>query len=140
VKHWTASAAIFACLLSLGACGSGNGAGRVGESTRSDKEQIQQLFATYNSAMEARRFDEVCSMNTPEFNDELVVEARGMFGDHRAVTCERALGALAASGYQAPPLRSIVVSGATATGQVGPSSSKWRFARVGSAWKVAYAN
>ena len=140
MKHWTAPAAIFACLLSLGACGSGDGAGTVGESTTSDKEQIQQLFATYNAAMEARRFDDVCSMNTPEFNEELVAEARGMFGDRRAVTCERALRALAAPDYQAPLLKNIAVSGATATGQVGPSSSKWRFARAGSAWKVAFAN
>lgn len=140
MKHRRASAAILACLLSLGACGFGDGEGTVGENTTSEKEQIQQLFASYNAAMEARRFDDVCSMNTPEFNKNLVSEARGMFGDRRVVTCERALHALAAPGFQAPPLKNIAVSGATATGQVGPSSSKWRFARAGSAWKVAYAN
>jgi hypothetical protein len=136
---------IFGSLLSLGACGDGDETTGTGDrssapTTTSEKKQIQQLFARYNSAMESRRFKEVCSLHTAEFNEELLSEVRDAFGDRRPATCERAIRMLVMSDYQPPPLTSIDVSGTTATGRVGPRTSVWQFARVGSAWKVAYAN
>lgn len=139
----TATAVIFGFLLSLGACGDVDGPRDVDEgaeaSAASDKVEIQQLFARYNSAMEGRRYQEVCSLHTRGFNDELVAQVRDVLGD-RPVRCERALRLVAGSPASELTLKAIVVSGATASGRVEPSPSRWRFARVGSVWKVAYAN
>ena len=144
VKRSTAMAVILGWLLTLGACGGADSTGTAGKSSDSnatDQQQIRDVFAAYNSAMKARRFQDVCSLNTPEFNEELVSEAKGAFGDRSPVTCERALRVVAApAGYEAPSLKSIVVSGTTATGRVRAGQTPWRFTRVGGAWKVAYAN
>jgi hypothetical protein len=144
VKRSTATSAVLGCLLTLAACGGADSTGTAGKSSDSnatDQQQIRDVFAAYSSAMKARRFQDVCSLNTPEFNEELIAEVKGSFDDRRPVTCERALRVVAASaGDEAPPLKSIVVSGVTATGRVGAGQTTWRFARVGGAWKVAYAN
>jgi hypothetical protein len=143
VKQRAATAVFVGILLSLTACGGVDATRTVNQGsatgTLSDEEEIQQLYAKWMSALKARNYEEVCAVNTQEFNDELIAGVREAFGP---VTCEMAVRVVTdpQSDTSASTLRDIEISGATAKGRVGRSPSWWRFARVGGAWKVAYAN